>query len=64
MQLPLEHSRTTQAVFWKFVDMPHEVEEELKHVRYYKDLNNVRFNNIKEPLNVYSFKEQVEDEQI
>lgn len=49
--------RTTQAVFSKFVDVLYEVKEQFKHVGYYEDLTNVRFNNIKQPLNVYSFKE-------
>lgn len=47
VQLPLEHSETTQAAFCKFINVSHEVEEEFKHVRYYKEVNNVRFHNIK-----------------
>lgn len=37
--------------------MLYEGKEEFKHEGYYEDLNNVRFNNIKHPLNVYCFKE-------
>lgn len=49
--------RTTQAVFSRFADVLYEGKEEFKHEGYYEDLNNVRFNNTKQPLNVYCFKE-------
>lgn len=57
MQLPLEHSGPPKLYSLKFVDVLYEAKEQFKHVGYYEDLNNVRLNNIKQPLIVYSFKE-------
>lgn len=57
VQLPLEHSGPPKLYSLKFVDVLYGAKEQFKHVGYYKDLNNVRFNNTKQVLNVYSFKE-------